>query len=139
METLALPHALALSIRRAAQASPDEEVCGLIARDTSGSLRCQPMANGARDKAHAFEMDAREQIDALRGMRERGEQLMAIYHSHPNGPAQPSRTDIERHEYPDALCLIVSLANRQPELRAFRIGAGIVSEVSIVIGPPAAA
>ena len=131
METVRLPHAVAHQIRRHAEESPGEEVCGLIAGDASGGMRCHPVRNVARDKSRFFEMDPRGQIEAMRAMRERGEQLLGIYHSHPSSAAEPSRADVEQHEYPDALYVIVSLKEGVPALRAFRIRNQKVSEVVI--------
>jgi proteasome lid subunit RPN8/RPN11 len=55
-------------------------------------------------------------------MRERGEQLLAIYHSHPrsNEPV-PSDTDVRLAYYPAAVYFIVGLGGTEPVLRAFRI------------------
>lgn len=134
METVRLPPAVAAEIRRLAQQSPTEEVCGLVSGDASGATGCHPVRNIAADKSRFFELDPRGQIDALRTMRERGEQLVGIYHSHPTGPPAPSPTDVERHEYPDAIYFIVSLG-AAPELRAFRIRDRRVSEIAIEPSP----
>jgi len=57
-------------------------------------------------------------------MRERGEELFAIFHSHPAAPAEPSALDMAQAGYPDALYLIVSLGTCGVlELRGFRIEA----------------
>ena len=136
---LRLPHAIAAAIRRHAAESPRVEVCGLIAADAAGAMRCLPIVNVARDAARFFEMDPRAQIDAMRALRERGERLIGIYHSHPSGPAQPSATDIARHEYPDAFCLIAAPADATVELRAFSIRAGNLSEIRIEIDAASAA
>jgi proteasome lid subunit RPN8/RPN11 len=92
------------------------EGCGLIAG-------IKPSFVGGRfPSASEFEMDPAELIKALREMRNAGEELVAIYHSHPHGPARPSKTDVQRAFYPDAAHLIVSLAEpERPQVRAFRI------------------
>jgi len=118
-ETFRLPSAIAAALLQQARASPTEEICGLIAADARGVTRYFPIANVAADRIRRFELDPKGQIDALREMRRRGEELKAIYHSHPRGPAEPSRLDIERHEYPEAICLVIALD--PPALRAFRI------------------
>lgn len=139
METVRLAHDVAHLIQRHAAESPHEEVCGLIAADAAGGMRCQPVANIARDKSRVFEMDPRAQIDALRAIRERSERLFGIYHSHPSGAAEPSFADIEQHQYPDALCFIVVLADGTSTLRAFRIRHRRVSEIRIEVEPPSPA
>jgi proteasome lid subunit RPN8/RPN11 len=51
-----------------------------------------------------------------------GLELLAIYHSHPQGPEGPSETDIAMATYPEATYIIISLANRaRPRVRAFRM------------------
>ncbi len=53
-----------------------------------------------------------------------GLELLAIYHSHPRGPATPSETDVARAFYPEAIYLICDFAGPDlPVLRGFRIGA----------------
>jgi proteasome lid subunit RPN8/RPN11 len=66
-------------------------------------------------------------------MDERGEELSAIYHSHTASPAYPSQTDINLAAYPEALYLIVSLADGEEPLRGYRITEGEVSEVDLVV------
>ena len=59
---------------------------------------------------------------AQRVMRERGEQLIAIYHSHPRATdPQPSQTDVRLAYYPSAVYFIVGLGSEEPCMRAFRI------------------
>ncbi len=55
-------------------------------------------------------------------MRRRGEQLLAIYHSHPrSADPKPSATDVRLAYYPSAVYFIVGLGGEQPRLGAFRI------------------
>ena len=55
-------------------------------------------------------------------MRQRDEQLLAIYHSHPrSSDPTPSETDVRLAYYPAAVYFIVGLGNAEPTLRAFRI------------------
>ena len=134
MNPVRLPRAIADRLRRLAQASPDEEICGLVARDSRGRYRCYPVPNVAADRRRFFALDPRTQIDAMRAMRERGEELAAIYHSHPDSPPLPSAADVEQHEYPGVLYLIVSLATGgAPELRGFHIRERRVEEVPLLM------
>lgn len=116
-----LPRALVNQILRQAQRDPEREVCGLISGRGGLARRCYPVPNTATDPRVRYEMDARCQITAQRAMRERGEDLWAIYHSHPDTPATPSARDLERLAHPGALYLIVSLGTKGVlEMRAFR-------------------
>lgn len=122
MNPVTLPRPIVNQILHQAQQASDEEICGLIGGNARDFTRCYPVANVASDRHRLFEMDPRGLIDALRTMRDRGEELKAIYHSHPDAPAQPSLADIQQHEYPDVLYLIVSLATKGVlDLRGFRI------------------
>jgi proteasome lid subunit RPN8/RPN11 len=77
-------------------------------------------------------MDPAELIAALRSLRESGDELAAIYHSHPRGPAEPSGRDIREAHYPDAAYLIVSLEHAEtPVTRAFRIIDGRSYEIEL--------
>jgi len=68
-----------------------------------------PVANVAADPARRFDMDPAGQIAALRAIRETGSEMLAIYHSHPSAPPEPSIHDLDGMGYPDALYLIISL------------------------------
>src|SRR5499427_2570163 len=96
------------------------EACGLlVGRDMADRLI--PVKN-ISPSAQEYEMDPAELIAVLRGLRESGERLIAIFHSHPHGPAAPSKTDVDRAYYPEAAHLIVSLVEpERPLAVAFRI------------------
>ncbi len=81
-------------------------------------------------------MEPAELIAALRSLRTNGESLLAIFHSHPRGPAVPSARDIDRAWYPEAAHIIVSFASAEtPEVRGFRIldGEAIEIELRVIV------
>ena len=131
-ETVRLPRQLVNLILEHVQGSPAAEVCGLIAAGDDDALSCYPIANRAEDSAHRYRMDPQQQVDAMRQMRERNQQLFAIYHSHPTSKAAPSAIDIADADYPEALYLIVSLNIRGVlEMRGFRIRDGRSIEIAL--------
>jgi len=131
---LKIPRTVVNQILRQAQHRPEAEVCGLISGDAHGLKRCYPVANVAGDRRRLFEMDPAGLIDAMRQMRERGEEPQAIYHSHPETPALPSPEDIRQHAYPGVLYLIVSPGTKGVlELRGFRLRDGRIDDVEIGI------
>ncbi len=128
---ISLPRKLTNQLLHLAQLSPDAEVCGLIGADSSGlPISCYAIDNSATTPAMRFLLEPSQQIAAMQRMRDKGESLFAIYHSHPTTPAQPSATDIEQASYPDALHLIISLNTKGVlELRGFRIADQYVEEL----------
>lgn len=122
MPSTTLPRALVNEMLRHAQSSPTNEVCGLIGACAGLPSRCYQVANVAGEPTRLFQMDPRGQIEALRLMRERGEQLFAIYHSHPHSPPTPSATDLQEAGYPEVLYLIISLDTKGVlEMRGWRL------------------
>ncbi len=106
-----------------ARAAKPQECCGLVGGSPEGTVQSiYPAKNLAAEPLTSYEAAPEDLFAAQRAMRERGEQLIAIYHSHPraNNP-EPSLTDVRLAYYPSAVYLIVGLANDEPCLRAFRI------------------
>ena len=134
-ERIHLPRPLINQLLHHAQRSPAAEVCGLVGAKAGVAVRCYPVANVAADPRRLFAMDPAQQIAALRALRNRGEELFAIYHSHPSTPPLPSTTDLAQAAYPEALYLIISLQTRGVlEMRGFRLKSGTVAEVALEIG-----
>ena len=109
-------------IAHAREASP-AECCGLIGGNADGWARTVYRArNVAAQPLVTYEAAPEDLFAAQRAMRERGEQLIAIYHSHPRSTdPQPSPTDVRLAYYPSAVYFIVGLGSEEPCLRAFRI------------------
>jgi len=108
------------------------ECCGLIGGE-DGVAKSVYRARNAEASPLRYNLDPQDQFRIMTEMEERGEELSAIYHSHTASPAYPSQTDINLAAYPDALYLIVSLAEGEKDLRGFRIEDGEVSEVELEI------
>jgi proteasome lid subunit RPN8/RPN11 len=133
MDLLLSPGILEQVIEHAKSCHPIEG-CGLLVGRDRGE-RFIPVTN-LRGSETEFEMDPAELITVLRDIRETGEMLVAIYHSHPRGPAELSKRDIEQAYYPKAAQLIVSLAEpERPLAAAFRIedGQAIPVEVHAIV------
>src|SRR6266403_4236308 len=82
-------------IAHAREESP-HECCGLIGGTANGTARTvYRTRNIASDPLATYEAAPEDLFAAQRAMRERGEQLVAISHSHPrsNDP-YPSQTDV---------------------------------------------
>jgi len=129
-----IPRKLANQLLHLAQLSPDLEICGLVSSQNGVPCHCYPVVNVAEQPAQRFLLDAAAQIAALKAMRDRGEELFAIYHSHPTAPAIPSSTDLELAAYPDALYLIISLNTKGIlEMRGFHINQQTAREIPLTL------
>jgi proteasome lid subunit RPN8/RPN11 len=106
-----------------ARESAPRECCGLIGAKTDGhAASIYRMRNVAADPMITYEAAPEDLFAAQRLMRERGEQLLAIYHSHPRADTPtPSATDVRLAYYPSAVYFIVGLGGEEPNMRAFRI------------------
>jgi len=134
MERIILPRHVVNHILHQAQTSPEVEVCGLISSKQGRPQRCIPVPNVSDQPQRLFAMDPKSQIDALRDVRERNEELFGIYHSHPHSPAEPSDTDLDQAGYPEALYVIVSLNTKGVlEMRGFRLKNGKAEQVQLEI------
>lgn len=110
------------------------EGCGLLAGKDGVVTAVYPIANILHSPT-AYEMEPLQQIETILQIERNNEDLLAIYHSHPNGPSMPSVTDVTAAYYPESVYLIVSLRDLDaPQIRGFHIIDGTVSELNVRIG-----
>jgi proteasome lid subunit RPN8/RPN11 len=135
--SIAFPRSLVNQIFHCAQQQPKRETCGLIGAKDGLPASFYAVDNIAEQPECRFGLDPQQQIGAMRAMRERGEDLFAIFHSHPEAAAEPSSLDLELAAYPEALYLIASLGIQGVlELRGFRLQAsGRFAEVPLLLQP----
>ncbi len=110
-----------------ARAEAPNECCGIIAALDGKAVAVYPATNAAASPLR-YEMDGMEQYRIQTAIEDAGHQLGAIYHSHTRTAPYPSQTDINLAFYPEALYVIVGVAGDDPDVRAFRIVRGEVSE-----------
>ena len=109
------------------------EGCGLMA-GRNGVVQIIYQISNRLNSPVAFEMDPEEQLAAMLDIEQRELELLAIYHSHPHGPATPSAVDIKMNYYPKTAHVIVSWSDPdRPTARAFRIQGGDISEIPFQI------
>ncbi|MDP2904202.1 MAG: M67 family metallopeptidase [Methylovulum sp.] len=129
-----IPRKLTTQLLHLAQLSPEFEICGLIGSQNGLPTTCYPITNQAKHARQRYLLDATGQIAAMASMRGSGEELFAIYHSHPTAPAQPSSTDLAMATYPDALYLIISLNTKGIlEMRGFKIDGKNAQEIPLTL------
>ena len=98
------------------------ECCGLVGGNMNRAQTIYRLRNIAREPLVGYEAAPEELFAAQRRMRERGEELLGIYHSHPRSlEPVPSETDVRLAYYPSAIYFIIGLGERSETMRAFRI------------------
>jgi [CysO sulfur-carrier protein]-S-L-cysteine hydrolase len=115
-----------------AHSEAPNECCGMVAARYGEAVKVYPATNAAASPLR-YEIDGAEQYRIQMEIYEEDLDLGAIYHSHTRSEPYPSQTDINLAFYPDALYVIVGLANGDPEVRAFTIRDGEVAEAELVV------
>lgn len=112
------------------------EACGLIGGYIDNEKRIAEkiyfLTNIDNSPEH-FSMDAKEQFAAVKDMRQNGYVLLGNFHSHPSSPSRPSDEDKRLAFDPSISYLILSLAEKEPVLKSFKIENKISSEELITI------
>ncbi|MFB6184596.1 MAG: desampylase [Haloarculaceae archaeon] len=100
-----------------------EEVCGVLGGTDGDAARVTTVrraANVAASPRTAYALDPGEQLAAMESIEAAGDDVVGFYHSHPDGPAGPSRTDAERATWPGASYVIVVLDGAHPFVGSWR-------------------
>jgi proteasome lid subunit RPN8/RPN11 len=112
-----------------------EEACGLVAGKINRSILVIPVENALHSPVR-FRMEPVQQLYALQKIEQEGLDLIAIYHSHPNGPEAPSATDVAEAFYPEAIHLIWFRRAGEWICRAFSITNGRIQEINLKVVEP---
>lgn len=88
------------------------EVCGLLSGRDGRADAIWRGQNVAANPRLDYEMDPQTLLKQFE-FEEQGQEMTAIYHSHPESPAYPSATDALRAYYRDSVYLICSLEDER--------------------------
>lgn len=138
-----LPREIVDAMRAHARAEAPREACGIVigsapAAEGGAPLRWEPTTNVLASST-LYEIDPSQLLRISLAADAADESIWGIVHSHVASPAKPSVTDTGVAGYPDALYLIVSLAQSQaapdgePGIRAWWIVDREATEVELAI------
>jgi proteasome lid subunit RPN8/RPN11 len=120
------------------------EACGLIVGERPAAaggraLRFEPTRNAAASP-YRYEIQPQDLYRLTVATDDADQVFWGIVHSHTHTPAVPSPTDVGLAFYPDALYILVSLADDEadpasgaPSVRAWRIIEGASHEVELEV------
>jgi proteasome lid subunit RPN8/RPN11 len=104
------------AIRRHGEQTYPHECCGILIgtmegdiRTVSSIVRCNNIC--ADSPQTRYDIDPRELIRAQREAHDRGLEIVAFYHSHPDHPAQWSPTDLQEAHWIGCSYVITSVDN----------------------------
>ena len=120
---LKIPEGIFSEIRRHGEETYPYECCGVLLgqadldqneRQVSLAIRC---GNTRTDSAHnRYHIDPKELIAAQKTARQRGEDIVGFYHSHPDHPAQWSPTDFAEAHWIGCSYMITAVAKGKAEI-----------------------
>jgi len=112
------------------------EACGIMGGEKNKNkarvTKVYLMKNIENSSEH-YLMEPDQQFEVFRDLRENDLELVSIFHSHPHTQAVPSTEDLEMANYPEAIYTIISLENKEIDLRAYLINDESYQEISVVI------
>lgn len=121
IEVVTIPAAVADAIIAHAREGKPEEVCGIVRGRALAASEAVRGRNIASARIENYEVDP-ETLLLQFAFEDQGDEMMAIYHSHPASVAYPSATDAWNAHYPESIYLICSLeCDDAPVIRAFRM------------------
>src|SRR6266487_4059668 len=112
---LTIPRDVHDSLRQHGEETYPHECCGILlgrmdddgTRIVTSTARC---GNTRTDSAHnRYNIDPKELVRIQREGRERGEDIIGFYHSHPDHPARWSSTDLAEAHWTGCCYLITSV------------------------------
>ena len=96
-----------------------EEICGILRGRAGRATQLYRARNLAEDRIDNYDVDPQTLLKQFE-FEEAGDEMVAIYHSHPVSVAYPSATDAWNAHYPETYYLICSLEIEDaPVIRAF--------------------
>lgn len=130
---LAIPAVIQKAILNQAVSELPNECCGFLTGTVTDGIgtveRCFPLVN-ERASPVAFRTEARSVLAAFRAMRAAGQELLAIYHSHPTSAPIPSRQDLAENSYGSEIpWLIVGFAKGEAEIRVWWLDTASYTEM----------
>jgi proteasome lid subunit RPN8/RPN11 len=104
-----------------ARADLPNECCGMVG-GSDGVAKTVYQARNEFESPLRYRIHTADQLRIMeKEMRARGEEVVAIYHSHTKSAAYPSQTDVnEAQNWPEPIYLIISLQDEDaPEVKGY--------------------
>jgi [CysO sulfur-carrier protein]-S-L-cysteine hydrolase len=127
-----IPRALYDEMIEHAREEAPNECCGMLASRDGQAVKLHRARNAAASPLR-YEIDGADQYRIQMEIYDDDLELGAIYHSHTRTEPYPSQTDINLAFYPEALYVIVGVANEEADVRAYTIRDGQVTDAELIV------
>ncbi|MCP4131558.1 MAG: M67 family metallopeptidase [bacterium] len=107
------------------------EACGYLAGKENTVTDIYKMTNADNSPEH-YSFVPEEQFKIIKETRSKGLDILAVYHSHPLTPARMSEEDLRLAYDRSLVYVIVSLAGKEPVIKAFSVADNESIEVTIL-------
>lgn len=132
MVELIIPETVKAQVNHHFSAVYPDEGCGFLIGTSQTVTQFCPVEN-VKHSPVAYKMDPAGQIQVLMDAEDQGLQVLAIIHSHPNGPLALSKTDLQEATWHNLSYLIVSLADKhEPQWGGWFLTQTKHEEISII-------
>jgi len=130
---LILPRGISQRLVELARRELPNEACALLGGDSdTGRASSLQAARNRLASQYRYDVAPDDLVRIIHDIEASGEELVAIFHSHPATPAVPSPSDLREARYP-VIHLVASLAGASAEIRAWRIADGEAAEVPLTV------
>ena len=110
------------------------ECCGIFGGKDYVVQKAFELQN-ADQSSIRYTMSPQEQLKVFEEMERDAMEMVAIYHSHTHTIPFPSETDVKLALYPEVSSIIISLKEKDPVVKAFRIGKEAIYPEEIEVIP----
>ncbi len=118
---LEIPASILAAMIEQCRTEAPREACGILSGPARPRVVTIHRLRNAMASETRYTADSRDLIAAAIAIREKREEWLAIYHSHPTSAAIPSRIDLSQNGYGPLPQIIISLAAAEPSVRAWRL------------------
>lgn len=132
MDTLFIPMKLVNRIYKQAEYEAPLEACGILSGKDNKCLDIFFIDNILKSHTR-YKMEPAQLINAYYSSLSNGMNFLALYHSHPTGPAFPSPIDLQEINYPELFHIIFAPKKIGWEIFGYLYQNKTVTEVNIQI------
>jgi proteasome lid subunit RPN8/RPN11 len=120
-EMIKIPNSIYLEMVEHAKRESPLECCGILGGKDHTVKKAFELQNTEKS-AVRYSISPQEQLKVFEEMGKDAMEMVAVYHSHTHTIPFPSETDVKLAFYPEVSSIIISLKEKDPVVKAFRIG-----------------